>query len=179
MGTSYGHLTAAERTTLMVMLAEGSNQSAVATHLRRDRSTISRELARNGSDDRDMRKRYDAVLSSERSPTSTSCWRVRRCPSGPSSLASSISYSCRQSSRPPFAGAVVQCFGTRRALWGALAVAALGLLLILSHALAAVLLGLALIGVGTFLAQSTATGFVSRAAKSDHGAARRLYLALY
>src|SRR5712671_2002263 len=66
MGVSYSHLTAAERTTLMVMLAEGSSQSAVAAHLRRDRSTISRELARNGTDDITTRQPYDAVLADQR-----------------------------------------------------------------------------------------------------------------
>jgi hypothetical protein len=38
--------------------------------------------------------------------------------------------------------------------------------------LALVLLGLTLIGMGTFFAQATATGFVSRAAMGDHGEAR-------
>ncbi len=66
MGMSYSHLTAAERTTLMVMLAEGSSQIAVAAHLRRDRSTISRELARNGTDDITTRQPYDAVLADQR-----------------------------------------------------------------------------------------------------------------
>jgi IS30 family transposase len=66
MGMSYSHLTAAERTTLMVMLAEGSSQSAVAAYLRRDRSTISRELARNGTDDITTRQPYDAVVADQR-----------------------------------------------------------------------------------------------------------------
>jgi predicted MFS family arabinose efflux permease len=43
----------------------------------------------------------------------------------------------------------------------------------------AVLLGLALIAVGTFFAQATATGFVGRAATSDRGSASGLYLASY
>ena len=47
MGTSYNHLSAAERTTLMVMVAEGLRPSTVARHLGRSRSTISRELGRN------------------------------------------------------------------------------------------------------------------------------------
>ena len=36
-----------------------------------------------------------------------------------------------------------------------------------------------LIGVGTFFAQATATGFVSRAATTDRGAASGIYLASY
>ena len=38
---------------------------------------------------------------------------------------------------------------------------------------------LALVGVGTFFAQATATGFVGRAATADRGAAGGLYLACY
>jgi transposase, IS30 family len=49
MGTLYTQLSSAERATLMVMLAGGHSQSAVARHLERDRSTVSRELARNGA----------------------------------------------------------------------------------------------------------------------------------
>jgi MFS transporter, YNFM family, putative membrane transport protein len=42
-----------------------------------------------------------------------------------------------------------------------------------------VLAGLVLVGVGTFLAQAVATGFVGRAATGDRGAASGLYLASY
>ena len=42
-----------------------------------------------------------------------------------------------------------------------------------------VLLGLALVAVGTFFAQATATGFVGRAATTDRGSASGLYLASY
>ena len=45
--------------------------------------------------------------------------------------------------------------------------------------LRAVLLGLALVGVGTFLAQAIVTGYVARAAQSDRGTASGLYLASY
>jgi predicted MFS family arabinose efflux permease len=45
--------------------------------------------------------------------------------------------------------------------------------------LSAVLAGLALVGIGTFFAQATATGFVSRAATTDRGSASGLYLASY
>jgi predicted MFS family arabinose efflux permease len=60
-----------------------------------------------------------------------------------------------------------------------LAVAAVGLPLVLTSALPAVILGLAMIGVGTFFAQATATGFVGRAATSDRGSASGIYLACY
>lgn len=79
----------------------------------------------------------------------------------------------------PFAGAAVQRFGTRPAVWGALVLAMLGLPLLLSSSLAPVLLGLALVGVGTFFAQAAATGFVGRAATADRGSASGMYLACY
>src|SRR5215471_18731326 len=42
-----------------------------------------------------------------------------------------------------------------------------------------VLLGLVLVGIGTFFAQAAATGFVGRAATADRGAASGIYLASY
>src|ERR1700693_4627951 len=66
MGTSYNHLSAAERTTLMVMLAEGLPPSTVARHLGRSRSTISRELGRNRSGAGDIQEPYDAIVADDR-----------------------------------------------------------------------------------------------------------------
>ena len=77
------------------------------------------------------------------------------------------------------AGGAVNRSGTRPTLWASLALAGLGLLLLLLPHLAAVLLGMVLVGVGTFFAQATATGFVSRAATADRGAASGIYLACY
>jgi YNFM family putative membrane transporter len=79
----------------------------------------------------------------------------------------------------PVAGRVAGRFGTRPTFWGALGVAGAGLPLLLSPSLAAVLAGLALVGVGTFFAQATATGFVGRAATTDRGSASGIYLACY
>jgi predicted MFS family arabinose efflux permease len=79
----------------------------------------------------------------------------------------------------PLAGRVVARFGTRPTVWAAFAVAAAGLPLLLTSHLSLVLAGLALIGVGTFFAQATATGFVGRAASADRGSASGLYLASY
>ncbi len=79
----------------------------------------------------------------------------------------------------PLAGKVAARIGTRPALWSAFALAAAGLPLLLAGTLPAVLTGLALIAVGTFFAQATATGFVGRAATVDRGAASGLYLASY
>ena len=42
-----------------------------------------------------------------------------------------------------------------------------------------VLAGMVMVGIGTFFAQATATGFVSQAATGDRGAASGLYLASY
>jgi MFS transporter, YNFM family, putative membrane transport protein len=79
----------------------------------------------------------------------------------------------------PLAGRAAHRFGTRRTMWSALATAALGLPLLLFPSLVAVIAGLALVGVGTFFAQATATGFVSRAATADRGSASGIYLACY
>jgi MFS transporter, YNFM family, putative membrane transport protein len=77
------------------------------------------------------------------------------------------------------AGKAVARFGTRPAIWGALAVAALGLPLMLSPHLAAVLTGMVLAGVGTFFAQAAATAFVGKAATENRGIASGTYLACY
>jgi len=45
--------------------------------------------------------------------------------------------------------------------------------------LPAVLAALTFVGIGTFFAQATATGFVSRAATTDRGSASGIYLASY
>lgn len=79
----------------------------------------------------------------------------------------------------PLAGRVAARFGTRPTLWASFTVAVAGLPLLLGSSFAGLLLGLALIGVGTFFAQATATGFLGRAATSDRGAASGLYLAGY
>ena len=79
----------------------------------------------------------------------------------------------------PLAGRAVQRFGTQFTMWGALAVAGLGLPLLLLPALPAVLAGLMLVAIGTFFAQATATGFVGRAAATERGSASGLYLASY
>ncbi|SPH17509.1 Inner membrane transport protein YnfM [Defluviimonas aquaemixtae] len=79
----------------------------------------------------------------------------------------------------PLAGAVAGRIGTRPALWGGLAVAAAGLVLLVQPNLVSVLGGMVLVGVGTFFVQALATGFIGRAARSDRAAASGLYLASY
>jgi predicted MFS family arabinose efflux permease len=79
----------------------------------------------------------------------------------------------------PLAGRGVARWGTQRAFRGSLALAGLGLPLLLAPWLALVIVGLALVGAGTFFAQAAATGFVGRHATQDPGAASGLYLASY
>ena len=77
------------------------------------------------------------------------------------------------------AGRAVHRWGTRPTLWSSLALAGVGLPLLLLPTLTAVLLGMVLVGVGTFFAQATTTGFVSHAATADRGSASGIYLACY
>ena len=79
----------------------------------------------------------------------------------------------------PLAGRAVQRFGARPTFWGALVVAGAGLPLLVLPNLIAVLAGLALVGVGTFFAQATTTGFVGRTATADRASASGIYLACY
>ncbi len=79
----------------------------------------------------------------------------------------------------PLAGRVITRLGNRGALVNGLLIAGLGLVLLVVPHLPAVLLGLTLVGIGTFLAQAVATGYVGRTAQSDRGAASGLYLASY
>jgi predicted MFS family arabinose efflux permease len=79
----------------------------------------------------------------------------------------------------PLAGRAVQRFGTRPTFWGALALAGVGLPLLLVPSLVPVIAGMALVAIGTFFAQATATGFVGRAATTDRGSASGIYLACY
>jgi MFS transporter, YNFM family, putative membrane transport protein len=79
----------------------------------------------------------------------------------------------------PLAGRAITKLGNRGALLRGLAIAGAGLVLLIVPNLPAVLLGLTLVAIGTFLAQAVATGFVGRTAQSDRGAASGLYLASY
>lgn len=79
----------------------------------------------------------------------------------------------------PLAGRAVAAIGTRQTFWASFAVAAAGLPFLLIETLTSVLLGLAFVAVGTFFAQAAATGFVSRTATTERGAASGIYLASY
>ena len=79
----------------------------------------------------------------------------------------------------PMAGRLVGHAGTQLAMRIALGIAIAGTPLLLLPYLPAVLTGMTLMGVGTFLAQAIATGFVGRAARSEPGSASGIYLACY
>ena len=79
----------------------------------------------------------------------------------------------------PVAGRIAARHGARISFFGSLGLALCGLPMLLSSSLPLVLAGLAIVGVGTFFAQATATGFVGRAAKHDRAAASGLYLSSY
>jgi YNFM family putative membrane transporter len=79
----------------------------------------------------------------------------------------------------PLAGGAVRRFGTRPALWASLLTALAGLPLLVLPQLQAVLAGMVLVAAGTFFAQAIATGYVSRTAETDRGAASGIYLASY
>ncbi|MCL5778081.1 MFS transporter [Limibaculum sp. FT325] len=79
----------------------------------------------------------------------------------------------------PLAAGVVRRVGVRQTVLMSMLTCFGALPLLLVPRLEAVLAGLATIGVGAFLAQAAATGFVSRAAASNRAAASGLYLAAY
>ena len=79
----------------------------------------------------------------------------------------------------PFAGRIASRVGTRSAFWVASVVAVAGLPLLVVQQRDSILLGLVLVGAGTFFAQAVATGFVGRAAATDRAAASGIYLASY
>ncbi len=79
----------------------------------------------------------------------------------------------------PLAGLLVRRVGARPGAWAALGTALVGLPLLLLPSLPAVLAGMVLVAVGTFMAQAIATGFVGRAASGDRGSASGIYLASY
>jgi MFS transporter, YNFM family, putative membrane transport protein len=77
------------------------------------------------------------------------------------------------------AGALAARIGVRQATWVGLGLALVGVGMMAVNWLPSMLTGMALVAVGTFLAQALATGFVSRAAMGDRAAASGLYLASY
>lgn len=79
----------------------------------------------------------------------------------------------------PLAAKAVGRFGPEKVFQAATIVVLLGLSLAFVPRLDAVLVGLSLIGAGTFFMQGAATGFVGRTALSNRAAANGLYLTSY
>jgi predicted MFS family arabinose efflux permease len=79
----------------------------------------------------------------------------------------------------PFAGRLAGHVGSPAGIVLTLGMAVIGLLALLSTNLPIILTGLALVAVGTFLAQAIATGIVGRRARSDKAGASGIYLASY
>jgi predicted MFS family arabinose efflux permease len=79
----------------------------------------------------------------------------------------------------PLAGTVIRSTGPGPACSISLAVALLGLVLLLVPSLFSVIAGMTLVGIGTFFAQAVATGHVGRIAKGHKAAASGLYLSSY
>ncbi len=79
----------------------------------------------------------------------------------------------------PTAGRVTDRFGPEVTVPASLAIALLGLVLLLVPSLFAILAGMALVGIGTFFAQAVATGHVGSIANDDKAAASGLYLSSY
>lgn len=79
----------------------------------------------------------------------------------------------------PMASRMVARHGVLKTYLISIAVACAGLIALLTSNLVIVLIGLALVGVGTFCAQAATTGFIGQAAKTERAAASGLYLASY
>jgi predicted MFS family arabinose efflux permease len=79
----------------------------------------------------------------------------------------------------PTAGAITRRVGPGPASVASLVLALAGLMLLLVPNLLAVIVGMALVGIGTFFAQAVATGHVGRIARGDRAAASGLYLSSY
>lgn len=79
----------------------------------------------------------------------------------------------------PTAGSMALRYGLRKLYWVAISVSVVGLVLVGFPSLNAMLIGLAMIGVGIFCAQAVVTTFVGQAATADRASASGLYLAAY
>ena len=79
----------------------------------------------------------------------------------------------------PAAGSVARKYGPAISVAASLGLALFGLLLLLLPSLASAIIGMTLVGIGTFFAQAVATGHVGRIARGDRAAASGLYLSSY
>ena len=79
----------------------------------------------------------------------------------------------------PISGGWINRHGHRAALAVAMAIGVAGSILTLGHALAAVVVGLALVCSGVFIAQAAANGYIGVAARRDRGLAVGMYATCY
>jgi predicted MFS family arabinose efflux permease len=79
----------------------------------------------------------------------------------------------------PLAGKAARANGPGTACSVSLAIALLGLAMLLVPNLISIVAGMTLVGVGTFFAQAVATGHVGRIARGHKAAASGLYLSSY
>ena len=79
----------------------------------------------------------------------------------------------------PYSGKLIDARGHRAALVLGVAIGVTGSLLTLSSVLALVVLGLALVSCGVFIAQAAASSYVGASAKRDRGLAVGLYATVY
>lgn len=79
----------------------------------------------------------------------------------------------------PMAGKLATRIGAKFAIISTLGLAIVGLAALLSVSLPLVLAGLALVAIGTFLAQAIATGLIGRRAVTEKAGASGIYLACY
>ena len=79
----------------------------------------------------------------------------------------------------PISGGWINAYGYRTTLAIAMALGAAGSLLTLGYTLAVVIVGLALVCSGVFVAQAAANGYIGVAAKSDRGLAVGMYATCY
>jgi len=79
----------------------------------------------------------------------------------------------------PLAGRVTERLGPGVTVPASLALALAGLIMLLAPNLLSIILGMTLVGIGTFFAQAVATGHVGRIAQGDKAAASGLYLSSY
>ena len=79
----------------------------------------------------------------------------------------------------PLAGRVTERFGPGVTVPASLALALVGLTMLLTPNLLLLVVGMTFVGIGTFFAQAVATGHVGRIAQGDKAAASGLYLSSY
>jgi predicted MFS family arabinose efflux permease len=79
----------------------------------------------------------------------------------------------------PVAGRLVDLYGHRAGLTLGMVSGAVGALLTLAPALSLIVIGLALVGTGVFIAQATASSFIGVATREDRGLAVGLYSSAY